>query len=67
MASFQVKKVSEGKVSLLHKTDDLALAKEYALAWSNENNFPCLIFGKREDRALMFTHRVSDNNYQIYR
>ena len=64
---YKVKKVQDGKVSLLHLTDDLEFAKEYAVAWSNENNRSCLIYGKSDYRALMYTHRVSDNNYQLFR
>ena len=67
MKMYKIKKVKDGKVSLLHLTYCLTFAKQYAIDWSNENNCSCLIYGKNDNRALMYTHRISENNYQLFR
>lgn len=64
---YKIKKVKNGKVSLLHLTDCLKLAKDYAVEWSNENDCSCLIYGKSDVKAMFYTHRTSSNNYQLFR
>lgn len=64
---YKVKKIKGGKLMLLHLTDCLQFAKNYAVEWSNENDCSCLIYGKSDLKALFFTHRMSANNYQLFK
>ena len=67
MNKYTIKAVSNGKVSTLHKVANKEAAFEYAVAYSNENNVSCLIYGRRLDKALYFTHKITDNNYMVMR
>lgn len=67
MTTYTVKRVHDGKVATLHRFNNRDAAFEYAVAYSNENNISTLIYGKNPNRAMCFTHKMSNSNYQVMR
>lgn len=67
MATYTVKRVYDGKVATLHRFNSKDAAFDYAVAYSNENNISTLIYGRNTRRAMYFTHKIADNNYQLMR
>lgn len=67
MTTYTVKRVNDGKVATLHRFNSKDAAFDYAVAYSNENNVSTLIYGRNTSRAMYFTHKIADNNYQLMR
>lgn len=64
---YQVKRIGEGKMSLLLGFKNREEAFDYAIKWSNQNKQSCFIYYCNSVKASYFTHKASDNNYQLFR
>ena len=63
---FAVYKVKDGVRTFLWSFSHLATASGYSLAWSNENNLPTMVYDAG-GKVLRFTHRISENKFQLYK
>ena len=64
---YNVKRIIGNRMSFLAAFDKLEEAANYAINWSNENGLSSFIYVRDSIKANYFTHKVSENNYQLFR